>query len=332
MHKALIPYQKKEVQEFTNRSSSVKPLVSIITITYNHIDYIQQCLDSLINQDTNFEFEILLGDDCSNDGTRELCIDYAKKYPSVIRLFLHERENNIAIDGRPSGRFNYVYNFTKAKGKYIAVCEGDDFWVDSKKLQKQIDFLEINPTYSFCWTRFNVLNNSTGELQLDFNGKYFSDDSDIVDFDFERSLKGWHIGNLTLVYKKEWLDISIHNKFKYFRDIYIIAQLLKKGNGACLNFVGAHYRQHGSGIHSSISVFEGFKLGYFTHREIYKDNAKNKFLKRKYHLSFQNYVNALIVDRQLLKAFLLNFKFLFIVGDVILFLKHIKRIVKAILR
>lgn len=122
-------------------------LVSVCVVTYNQVSFIRQCLDNILNQKTNFSFEILLGDDASKDGTREICLDYANKYPDKIRLFLHHRENNIKIAGRPTGRFNFLYNLYAAQGKYIAFCEGDDFWIDPNKLQKQVDFLEKNQDY-----------------------------------------------------------------------------------------------------------------------------------------------------------------------------------------
>ncbi|MEI6490024.1 MAG: glycosyltransferase family A protein [Bacteroidota bacterium] len=127
------------------------PLVSVIVITYNHVKYIQQCLDSILMQKTSFDFEIILGEDDSKDGTREICIDYAKRFPDKIKLFLRSRKDVIMIDGSPTGRYNFIENFRASQGKYIAVCEGDDFWTDSYKLQKQVDVLEKNPSLSGCF-------------------------------------------------------------------------------------------------------------------------------------------------------------------------------------
>src|SRR5690606_25596514 len=109
--------------------------------------YIRECLDSILMQKTDFPFEILLGEDASTDGTREISIEYADKYPDKIRLFLHHRENNIEILGTPTGRFNSLYNLFSARGTFIALCEGDDFWTDEKKLQKQYEFMVTNPDY-----------------------------------------------------------------------------------------------------------------------------------------------------------------------------------------
>ncbi len=127
------------------------PLVSIIIITYNHKEYISQSVDSLLIQQTNFPFEIILGEDESNDGTREICIEYAHKYPDKIRLFLRSRKDCIYINGNPTGIYNFKECLMTARGKYIAICEGDDYWIEPLKLQKQVDFLEMNPDYNICF-------------------------------------------------------------------------------------------------------------------------------------------------------------------------------------
>ena len=137
-------YQKIKPEEVVNTTAS-EPLVSICVQTYQHVDFIKDCLDGILKQETSFPFEILLGEDASTDGTREICLEYAEKYPDKIRLFLHHRENNIKINGKPTGRFIFLYNMFSARGKYIALCEGDDYWTDPLKLQKQVGFLEKIP-------------------------------------------------------------------------------------------------------------------------------------------------------------------------------------------
>ena len=149
-------YQKVKPEEYTNSVIS-NPLVSICIQTYEHVNFIRDCLNSIIKQKTNFTFEVLIGDDESTDGTKEICLEYARKYPDKIRLFLHKRENNITIDGNPTGRFNYLYNLFSARGKYIALCDGDDYWLDPYKLQNQLDFLENNHEYALSCTGFNEL-------------------------------------------------------------------------------------------------------------------------------------------------------------------------------
>src|SRR5690606_24131225 len=106
---------------------------------------------------TTFPFEIILGEDESNDGTREICKQYAAQYPDKIKLFLRSRKDVIYINGNPTGRFNFIENLKACSGKYIALCEGDDYWTDPLKLQKQVDFLENNSDFALCFHMVEVL-------------------------------------------------------------------------------------------------------------------------------------------------------------------------------
>jgi len=147
-------YKKVPVKEFPNEVLNKEILVSVCIPTYQQVDFIRECLDSILKQQTNFNFEILLGEDNSTDGTREICLEYAKIYQDKIRLFLHSRENNIRINGKPTGRFSFLNNFSEARGKYIAFCEGDDSWIDEFKLQKQVNFLIENSDHGLVFSSY----------------------------------------------------------------------------------------------------------------------------------------------------------------------------------
>ncbi len=125
-------------------------MVSVVIPTYNHRNFIAQAIEGALMQKTDFPYEIIIGEDESNDGTREICIDYAELHPDKIRLFLRERKDVIYVNGSPTAKFNYIECFKAASGKYIALCEGDDYWGDPNKLQKQVDFLESHPEYVIC--------------------------------------------------------------------------------------------------------------------------------------------------------------------------------------
>lgn len=169
-------FEHKPVIEEPN-SVSLNPLVSVCVQTYQHAKYIKECLDGILMQETTFDFEILLGEDASTDGTREICIHYAEKYPDKIRLFLHHRENNIAIEGSPTGRFIFMTNLLTAQGKYIAFCEGDDHWTDPYKLQKQVDFLETHQNVNFCFTGYSIYNS----IDKTKSNQAYSQETEIVD-------------------------------------------------------------------------------------------------------------------------------------------------------
>ena len=123
-------------------------VVSISCITYNHAPFIRQCLDGFMMQKTDFAFEVLIHDDASTDGTTEIIKEYEARYPDVIKP-IYEEENQW-VKGR---RGSAVFNFPRARGKYIALCEGDDYWTDPLKLQKQVDFLDANEEYGLSFTR-----------------------------------------------------------------------------------------------------------------------------------------------------------------------------------
>jgi len=126
--------------------------VSVTCWTYQHAPYIRQCLDGILMQETSFPYEVIVGEDGSTDGTREICIEYAERYPERIRLFLRDRNTSHLIYKGRDIMLNPVFCMMSARGKYIAICEGDDYWTDPFKLQKQVDFLEANPGYVLTFT------------------------------------------------------------------------------------------------------------------------------------------------------------------------------------
>ena len=128
----------------TTKSSQPEILVSVLMITFNHEQFIAQAIDSVLMQQTDFEYEIIIGEDCSTDRTREIVIEYAERNPEKIRPLLHD--HNLGL----MGRYNFVAAYKMCHGKYIALLEGDDYWTDPHKLQKQVVFLENHPECSLC--------------------------------------------------------------------------------------------------------------------------------------------------------------------------------------
>ncbi|WP_391116736.1 glycosyltransferase [Psychrobacillus sp. L3] len=133
-------------------------LVSISCITYNHEKFIADAIDSFLMQETNFKFEILIHDDASTDRTAYKIREYEKKYPDLIKT-IYQTENQYS-KGVLVSRFNYE----RAKGKYLAICEGDDFWTDPNKLQKQVDYMEKHPECSLCVHAGNLVSASERKL------------------------------------------------------------------------------------------------------------------------------------------------------------------------
>jgi len=122
-----------------------KPLVSVHMITYNHEKFIAQAIEGVLMQKTDFPFELIIGEDCSTDRTREIVVDYANRYPEIIKPILHEKNVGAKANSKSVRE--------ACTGKYVAVCEGDDYWIDPLKLQKQVDFMESHPNFSMCFHR-----------------------------------------------------------------------------------------------------------------------------------------------------------------------------------
>ena len=119
------------------------PVLSVMIITYNHASFIAQALDGVLSQKLNFTLEIVIGEDCSIDGTREIVIDYQKRYPQLVRVLLPE----INIGAMP----NLIATMAACRGEFIAILEGDDYWTDPTKLQRQVNALRANPNCSMCF-------------------------------------------------------------------------------------------------------------------------------------------------------------------------------------
>ena len=300
-------------------------IVSICCQTFNHVHYIEKCLDGFLMQKVNFRFEILLRDDASTDGTAEICQTYANKYPDIIRLQAYE-ENQFS-----KGVIPFQDNVKRAEGKYIAICEGDDYWTDPCKLQKQVDFLEANEEYVFCYHRFKTLNQNTGEFKEDENGQYFvSNVSKGIEFNYEIFYKGWHIGTQTLMFKSDLIKFFSKNN-PFFRDVFMIADLLQNGKGYCLSDFMAVYRKHEGGVYSGIDDLKRAEDGMSLYRAIYCAYPQDIFLKLKYRKFALVYIRHLIHQNNNFKV--LKMLFLFLVRDkyfklfrdaFYLFRKHIK--------
>lgn len=171
--------------------------VSVSCTTFNQDIYIEDAIKGFLNQETSFPFEILIHDDASTDKTAEIIRKYEKKYPRIIKaIFQTENQYSKKVC------INSKFNFSRAKGKYIAICEGDDYWTSHDKLQKQFEFMEENKNFSFTFHNAYVHYQGTNTINL-FNsnlkkGCYTTKDLFIRD---------WFIPTASLFMRKKSLDI-----------------------------------------------------------------------------------------------------------------------------
>lgn len=134
------------------------PVVSVHMITYNHGPYIRAAIEGVLMQQADFEYELVIGEDCSTDDTREICFEYQRRFPERIRVLWSER--NLRWVGG-----NVLRTALRCRGEYVAFCEGDDYWTDPRKLQKQVDALRRNPSVGVCFCGARILEDETGDVQ-----------------------------------------------------------------------------------------------------------------------------------------------------------------------
>jgi len=267
-------YQKKAVQEISS-STPKEPIVSVLVQTYQQKNFIGECLDSILMQETTFEYEILIGEDGSVDGTREICLEYAKNYPGKIRLFLHHRENQIKVLGEATSNFNAFYNFYSAKGKYIAFCEGDDKWGDPLKLEKQVAFLKVQPSFSFVYHPFITIDDKGSTIKSE---EEFSQPK-IDIFKGDLLIGKYHPLLFTLCFRNVFSEIPAEMPQVLNVDTFLLSYLGKFGAGKFLLEINpGHYRKHSGGIWSQRQKEKKFlsKINTFRKLEYYHRREKNE--------------------------------------------------------
>lgn len=151
----------------------MKPKLSVCMVTYNHEKYIKQAIESVLMQKTDFSYELVIGEDCSTDKTREIVIKYQNRYPNIIRVFL----NKTNLSAGP----NFIRTLKACKGEYIALLEGDDYWIDPLKLQKQIDFLDNDPEYSISSHNVYVTQDGRNDAPIEWLGTKHKESSTLED-------------------------------------------------------------------------------------------------------------------------------------------------------
>jgi glycosyltransferase involved in cell wall biosynthesis len=214
--------------------------VAVYMITYNHESYISQAIESIINQKTNFDFKLFIGEDCSTDRTREICLKYKVTYPQLIELIL--QEENIGAKANAMLTFDACFNY----GDYVALCEGDDYWTDPYKLQKQVDFLEANPDFAICFHPvFELTENNS------FSRETFNTSEKEEVYTIEDLARGNFIHTPSVVFRNGLLpDLPTWFKIIPVGDYPMHMLNAKKGKIKYLPDTMAVYRKHNGGVWS----------------------------------------------------------------------------------
>lgn len=243
-----------------------KIMVSVCVLSYNHEKYIRKCLDGIVMQNTSFPIEVWVHDDASTDSSGNIIKEYQQRYPDIIKPIL-QKQNQYSKGGGILVR----HVFPKCNGKYIALCEGDDYWTDPLKLQKQVDFLEAHLNYSVCWhrcKRFYVKKNEWGDDQC---GDLLRNNNGF-DVTIPLFFKTWVTQPLAMMCRNESLYHYIHTQYKHYRDTYMIYHLLCEGKGYLLPFIGGVYNVTGEGVSSGLDSIQACQFELESANELYYVN------------------------------------------------------------
>ncbi len=254
---------------------NIVPLVDVVMTTYNQENYIAQAIESVLMQRTTFPFRLIIGDDCSTDNTLNICTEYSLKNQGTITLIPSIINEGIAA--------NYKKVFDSCKAKYAAILEGDDYWIDKYKLQKQVEILEANNEIGLVHSNYKIFyENGVEQIgNLEFNKKklsgYVINDKDVV---------GIKIAPLTTCFRVDLVKANVDFDFLIMNklltvDLLLWAEITRKSQVFFIDAITAVYRSHSLSITSSgdIEKMEKFNMS---------SDTINLFIFNKYNVSKKN--------------------------------------------
>lgn len=225
-----------------------KPFCAVWMVTFNHAPFIAEAIEGVLSQKTRFSVRLFIGDDCSTDGTRAICVEYARNYPNIIQ-FIPNEINDIFRNAR-----NVYHACFNSGAKYVALCEGDDYWTDENKLQIQVDFLEANPGFAMVFhNTLDVSQNESRPMYLNM----VNDELSIQDF-----VKHTYSRTVSMVFRKpeEWYSENFPRT--RLGDSLLCILLLQYGKAKYLDRVMATYRIHAEGLWSSRTATQKGRLRF----------------------------------------------------------------------
>lgn len=240
--------------------------ISACIITYNHEDFIADCIQGALSQIVNIDYEIIIGEDCSTDNTFAICESYALKYPDKIKLL--KRDKNLALSG------NWIDTLKACTGDYIAICEGDDYWTDSDKLQRQIEILNNNNQFVFTFHDSKIMNINTNKEHLRVGNKTIDDEPNLISV-----IKNNHIRTETMVFRNilDWDNLPFWFKNTLKIDFALIFLLLEnQGRAIYLNRVMSVSRVHNKTLWSSKSVDVHHQEGLIFFNNLFAHSKENE--------------------------------------------------------
>lgn len=257
-----------------------KVVLSVCMITYNHESHIREALDGVVMQKTTFKVELIIGEDCSTDNTRKICEEYAEEYPELIRLL--PSVSNLGMQK------NGIRTLQACTGKYVALLDGDDYWTDPLKLQKQVDFLENNKAYGICAHKALVKNDV---LNRDY---YIPEINADLDYDFKDYILRNNTATCSLIFRKNMLsELPTWFSESPFGDLSLVLHVMNKTNKTIhvLKDVMGVYRVHTGGIHGKYyqnknELIKSYKQHILFNKQAEKEYANDKILKKTFYKKY----------------------------------------------
>ena len=222
-------------------------VVSVVMITFNHELYIREAIESILLQKTNFELELIIANDCSTDDTDNIISDIKLNHPKANLIKYYRQQFNIGM--MP----NFVFALKQVKGKFIALCDGDDYWTDPLKLQKQVDFLEANEEYSGCFHKVKILENDleVDDIVIEQRYEMIEDKHRITSLDIIKHSNFIH--TCSFVFRKSLFKISNITLMSPVGDVLLFTDIARKGYLKRFDEYSAVYRR-GVGIYSTLDA------------------------------------------------------------------------------
>lgn len=306
-----------------------KPVVSVCCITYNHENYIAKAIDGFLMQKSSFPFEILIRDDYSTDSTTNIIKHYVDKYPQLIKP-IYEKENTYS-----KGVFPMHQLFKIAQGEYLTPCEGDDYWTDPLKLQKQVDYLTNNPYYAACFHDCMIIyegRKSNQKNRLRIGNRNIVEDVDLISIINENN-----IAMASIMFKNFIQKTPKYRKETSKGDYALMIWIAEQGKIKYLPEVMSTYRMHDGGVWSSRSSMykEKENIKFYTLLQEHFTNNKYilKVLSRKKKYSFYLLSLMLVREKQQLNSLyylLLSIDFPNLIRQKRKYLYYFKEFVKNI--
>jgi len=272
-------------------------IVSIAITTYNHEEFLAQCLDSVLQQDHNYRYEIIICDDCSTDTTASIIKSYHERYPEIIRPYFNKKNEGVSK--------NSLHGLYQCTGRYIATLDGDDYWTDPRKIVTQISFLESHPEYVLSCHRYRKIDHANTVVD-DPNEALFEKKEAGFEFDQELYFEHWITQTLTVVFRRDALPTQASlTTYRYCWDTELFWLILKNGKGFAHNFFGGIYRVHAGGAWNGNTELRKNSMMYLITGELLARDRKNPVLiKTHIHYYYSLWYNPLRLENsKLLELF-----------------------------